>query len=381
MGERKQVAGGHLKRLNAVLQRPSFGEALHLAHGGSTAGHLKALGAKRVLMMMDSLTTGPVSSNPAEHLDLRLAYWRNFYRGLPSPPGKKAPRFSVGSGPVGTLTSASDLKKGLRGRRTGEPLVLWSGARWDELLFAWWVCDALIRCEVSASDVWVASPTAVVTRHANRELQSPTHAQDEDLLQMFAASVQCTATLLRSGARLWAAFTKGDLGAIQRLRSHRTSSPPLGPIPAPAAALVPQVHHAGGKQRIGLSDYDRRLLGLFSSGKWSTAIGRLKDAGTSESYLSLMEAYGDLLIPERLNAWAAHGPDILEERPMRQARSTLDAVEYRLTTKGRAILKNGLPLPTAAPEISVGGFVAYAAAMNWACEVGDGKWRFVRLSG
>lgn len=77
-------AGGGFGRKQAPA-RPSFSDAIHLVHGGSAAGHLKALGAKRVLFSMDSLTTGPASSKPVTHSALRQTYWRDFYRRLPRP--------------------------------------------------------------------------------------------------------------------------------------------------------------------------------------------------------------------------------------------------------------------------------------------------------
>lgn len=328
-------------RLNAAPGRPSFGEVFHLAHGGSTAGHLKDLGAKHVVMMMDSLTTGPASPSPAKHFALRRDYWRDFYRHLPRPTGGKAPRFSS---PPGTLTSSSDLKTGLRGRRRGQPLVLWSGAGWDELLFVWWACDALLRCRVSPEDIWVASPTAEFNRYATRELESVSHANDEDVLRVFTFSRRCGAAFLRSGARQWAAFTAGDLGALQKSRSGRVSAPPLGPLPPTAAAFVPQFRRRGRTRTLHLSDYDRRLLGLFSSGDWSSAMGRLKNAVTRDAFMSLLQGYGDLLVPARLAAWAMHAPDILEQRPANDAKSFLNAVEYRLTTTGIALLEGGLTL-------------------------------------
>jgi hypothetical protein len=362
-------------RLNEAPGRPSLGDVVHLVHGGSTAGHLKALGAKRVLMMMDSLTTGPASANPAKHLALRRGYWRNFFRQLPRLKGAKALR---DSSPFGTVTSATDLKAGLRGRRSGQPVVLWCGADWDELLFVWWACDALLRCKVSPRDIWIASTTAEFNRYGKRELASVAHAEDEEVQRVFTFSRRCSASCLRRGARLWAAFAAGDLGALQRFRGDRTYVPPLGPLPPTAAAFVPQLRR-GPTLRIGLTEYDSRLLGLFSSGDWCSAMGRLKNGATRNSFMSLMQEYGDLLIPARLATWATCAPDILEHRPASDAKRFLDAVEYRLTDRGIAILQGDLAAPAIAPPIAVGGFVAYAADMKWASESTEDAWRFVRL--
>lgn len=352
-------------RLNAAKGRPTFHEVIHLAHGGSTFGHLRALGAKRVIGAEDSLTTGPASIVPRTHALLRVAYWRAFNRALPRLPGVRAPRYSTSRG---TIVSASELKVGLRGR-SGLPIVLWSGTAWDDLLFGWWACDALIRSKVSPSDIWVASTTAEFNRHAKRQLPSAAHADDDDVLRVFTFSRRCTSAFLRSGARLWRAFTTGDLGALQRSVS----------LPAPAAAFVPQVQSIGRKKRFRLSAYDSRLLGMFASGDWSMAMGRLKDATTRHAFMSLLDGYGDLLIPVRLADWAAHAPAVLECRPTGQATSYLHAAEYRLTKKGMAIVREGLPDLAIAPEMVVGGFVAYAPDSKWGCETVDGEWRFVRL--
>ncbi len=71
-------------------------------------------------------------------------------------------------------------------------------------------------------------------------------------------------------------------------------------------------------------------------------------------------------------------PEHVECRPRSAAKSFLDGAEYRLTAKGMAIAKDGLPDLAVAPQIAVGGFVAYAPETRWGCEVSDRDWRFVR---
>jgi HEAT repeat protein len=347
-------------------------------HGGSTAGHLKALGAKRVLFSMDSLTTGPASPEPVTHSKLRQTYWRDFYRRLPRPAGRRALR---SSSPRGELTSATDLKVALRGRRSDQPVVLWTGDPGDEVLFAWWACDALLRCRVSPRDVWVASASAELDRGSTSELKSVAWASDEAVRRVFSVSRRSTAAFLRAGARRWAAFAAGELGALQRPLSPRGQPAlRLSPLPRAAAELIPQVRRRGGGRQLHLSDYDERLLGVFSSGAWSTARARFGDPSTRAAFRSLLDDHGGLLIASRLAAWAAHAPDVLEQRPASAASSFLDAVEYKLTGRGMDLIKNGLTALALAPQMSVGGFVAYAAQMKWGCEFQGEDWRFVRLS-
>lgn len=353
-------------RLNEAKGRPAFGDVIHLANGESTFGHLRLLGARKVLGMRDSLTTGPVSTNPTEHTALRKTYWREFYRRI-------AIRFSSAH----SLISAADLSKGLAGRKPGQPVVLWSGSLWAELLFVWWACDALSRHGVSPGDVWLASTAGDFARYATRKPETPSHASDEEVRRIFTFSRRCTATELRSGARLWSAFAAGDLGALQEARTKAASAPPLGPMPASACVMVPQLRRKGRQSRLHLSDYDQRLLGLFTSGEWSTALGRLKNRDTKAGFMSLLEGYGDMIIPVRLAEWASHAPDVLESRPIPGAVTALGAVEYRLTNRGTELLHQGLSQPTEAPPIAIGGFVAYASDMEWACDRRDGEWSFV----
>lgn len=326
--------------------RPSFSDAIHLVHGGSAAGHLKVLGAKRVLFSMDSLTTGPASPKPVTHATLRHAYWRDFYRRLPRPAGMRALR---SLSPPDELTSAKDLKVALRGRRSDQPVVLWTGDPGDEVLFAWWACDALLRCRVSPKGLWVASASAELARGSTSALKSMAvpvsvaWATDDAVRRVFAVTRRSSAAFLRDGARRWAAFVAGELGALQRPRSTRGQPAlRLGPLPRAAVELIPQVRWRGGGRQLHLSDYDERLLGVFSSGAWSTARARLEDPSTRAAFRSLLAGHGDLLIPSRLAAWAAHAPGVLEQRPASAASSFLDAVEYRLTGRGMDLLENGL---------------------------------------
>ncbi len=133
-------------RLNDARGRPALGDVIHLAHGDSTSGHLRLLGAKSVVGGRDSVTTGPSSARPAQHSALRASYWRGFYRRL-------AMRFDAGRG----VASATSLSKVLARRRADQPVVLWSSGLWADLLFHWWACDALIRHRVPPKDVWFAT--------------------------------------------------------------------------------------------------------------------------------------------------------------------------------------------------------------------------------
>jgi hypothetical protein len=360
-------------RLNGVPGRPAFRDVVHLAHGGSTMGHLTALGAKRVFGMMDSLTTGPASANPSRHAEVRNTYWREFYRSLPQPPGSRRLRHQKVRD---TLSTAADLRVALRGRRPGQSVVLWAGTTWAEILFVWWACDALERCRVHASDVRIACRAGEFARYVSRPLYTPAHAADEEVLRLFSFSRRARPSLLRAGARLWSAFAKGDLGYIQTRRDSRLLDPPLEPIPRTAAYLIPQIHKSGGEFTIHLSRYDERLLGLFGPGEWSTAMERMKDPATQKSFMSLMEGYGDLLIPARLAQWASDVPEVLEKRPAANATSFLNAVEYRLSEKGRATLHANIDFKEC-PKIAIGGFVAYKRTMKWFTENLEGIWRFV----
>jgi hypothetical protein len=344
-------------RLNQAKGRPAFGDAFHLLRGASTFGRFRHLGAKHLLGSEDSLSTGPSSPHPKHQPLLRQAFWRNFYRSLPRPTGVRPPRYSPTKGMINSL---ADLEERLRKRPAGQPIVMWCGADWDDLLFVWWSCDALTRSKVSPRDLWLASAAAEFNRHAARELTSLDQAGDDDILRMFTFSRRCTAPVLSWGACLWAAFAAGDLGAIQAFRDGPRSAPPLGPLPVSAATLVPRVRPGGRSHRLRLSAYDHRLLGLFSSGAWTTAMGRLEHAAQRQSFMKLIDAYGGALVAARLAAWAAHAPAVLESRIRLEAKSFLDAVEYRLTSMGMALLKHGLQDLAVAPPLAVGGFIAGA---------------------
>lgn len=352
-------------KLHAALEaasasaRPSFDDAWHLVHGGTT---LRPLASKRVLIFEDALENGPVSNSPLRHRVLREEYWRTFYRRLPSI-GRGGTWKSASS----DLISANDLKKRLKNKR---PIVLWSGGTWLEILFVWWACDALIRCEIDPAEVWVGSATGELAKWASR--LSPTHIRRREFLSVLAFNRRCDAEFLSTGARLWGAFCHGDLGVVE---AHRAAAVPH--LPIHSSDFIPEVR---GHSRLFLSSYDTRLLGLFASGEWNSAIASLSSPDTRRTFISLLDGHGDLLISIRLSEWAHHAPDILECRRAENPKSYSRVFEYRLTARGVAMLVEGFDSPTIAPPMTVGGYIAYGLRMKWAKRVVNDNWHFVALN-
>ncbi len=299
-------------------------EALHLAYGASMVGQLRRLGAKRVLGLFDSFSTGPVALDSARCTRRRSTYWRAFYALL----RQKPPRYTF----PGEVRSAADLRRALRRRREGQPVVLWSfTAEWGERLFEWWACHALRESGVSPREIWLRNSSA-------------------------SEATRCSALFLRTSSRCWAAYATGDLGALQR---HGGEA-----LPPAVAALVPELRG----RRLHLSAADSSLLALFAD-SWNRIA----------SWSSVMQDFGDLFPVVRMRQWASFAPQLVEQRTTRQTTPVLDTNEYRLTSAGRSQLSEGLTEPTLAPPVAMGGFVAYTPTMKWACERSAGAWRFVRL--
>jgi hypothetical protein len=346
-----------------LRRRSTPADAIHLLCGGALAGQIRlALGAERVACMLDSLATGPCRLDPAAHARARLSYWRVFHRRLSAGPRRapwKPDRHAV--------ISAIDLKRHVSGR-TNASVIVWTGALWNEVLFSWWACDAVLRLGLAPSRLWLAVVPGTAPGYSGSSDARP-------VSEAFEASRPFERPFLRAGARLWRAFVEGDLPAL----AHAKVTPPLRPLSWALGSMIPQAVGRGPAARIGLSEYDRQLLECFRAREWGTALSRIRDPTTRERYLWLMQ-FGDLRIVERLEAWALHEPSILARRVV-AGTSPFTRTEYRLDLGGLDALDCGLSTPRSAPAQWLGGYLAYGPHMRWLRRNTKSSWRLVPAPG
>jgi hypothetical protein len=338
-------------------------DAVHICSGSATAGCLSHLGAKRILFHGDALAYGPCSSGGAAHGRMRLRFWKGFQRDL----GLRPNRRTV------AVVSRVELARGLRAHR-GLPIVVWAGYSWNERLFLWWVADALARRKAGGDDVWLVvsgeRDAAADPLAASLGAWNP-----EDLLSLLGSARPFARSLVRAGARMWAAFTRKNPRDMEAWRS-RGGPWPMGPILAEYASLFPRLQSEGSKARLRLSELDQYLGGSIPIEGWSRPLDLIKRSDSRDGYLSFMASFGDLIIPRRLRQLATNGL-LLQSRPL-EGKGPFTNVGYRLTAFGEEVVAQGLRSVTDVPPIYVGGCIAYDLKKTWAVARRGSNWGIVR---
>jgi hypothetical protein len=224
--------------------------------------------------------------------------------------------------------------------------------------------DAVLRLPM-ASEVWLARSV---------EADVPIEATLPRLWDGFLANaVRLARRDLRAGATMWKNFTSRTPAEIERARrdgDHDTRRLLLN-----YAMLFPTVHDDGRVD--ALSFVDRRILGALSTDRWSGApeVFVKQRAATSPVFDSL----GARFVLARLWRWAGWRKGVFVERRLKPSAETLAHAEYRLSSRGAALLDGKSPVVS--PPVQVGGVTVSAGAATWGCAAAEvGEWRLVRVA-
>jgi hypothetical protein len=158
---------------------------------------------------------------------------------------------------------------------------------------------------------------------------------------------------------LWTKYVDADLRRFARAcRRGVEGFPELASLWGLLSAFFPRQAPDG---TLRLSRFDE-LMFTALAGEWRTPVAVF----LHEPLRELVSCTGDLFVPERLDAWANHGPVPAVERAAGPKPGTpmLSSV-YRLTEHGARLLAQGLARVADAPPLPVAGSAAYAPDAPW----------------
>src|SRR5690554_427665 len=171
------------------------------------AGVLESLGAESVISFPDLLTHGPVSSDSKRHRKERLKYLRDLYSSL-YPGGAEADKSRVDAlmrplekGYLTTEQLGSAAGRAAKGGR----FVIWTTPTFEDRLFLWFACSALLeegiapdRIGIAEPQILLPSPIPARARYANLSQLS-----EEDLEAELDEICYPGPIYLETAANLW----------------------------------------------------------------------------------------------------------------------------------------------------------------------------------
>jgi Domain of unknown function (DUF1835) len=329
------ATSGNREKSDIMGHMLDFDGAAHIAHGDSVAGALCQLGAETSTLQVvrDLLTYGPCDTDPARHMELRLAHWQV----LPD----RAGEFSLSA----TLSSWPST----------QPIVVWAAQHaWSDQLFLWWTLDALARAHVEPSRVYWAAP---VTHH---RLAATGAAPSSELARALAQARPIAPELVDASRELWRCFASPSPLPFDELRRAGLSAvSDLASIAEPHGWWFPRLIDG----RLRLSEMDELLLYVFDN-DWRGPTALLRGMRAADITDRLFNVYGDMIVIARLTEWVGRG--VLEYQ--RRGGVGWGEHAFRLTDVGRRLRDEGMQSVAEAPAIYTGG-----------CRTHDPAWPFVRV--
>ncbi len=335
---------------------------VHVIHGDSAGGALKATGAALIVCVPDTLTVGPASRTPVRHARLRERFWQAEYGRLRS----KSTEDDTAPDP-GLLSSRNLVARILEG--AGNRIIVWASGSWEDLLFLGWAIDGLRREKVSLDRVWLA---AALTQAAPLGWAHP-----EQLKPIGGGAKPIRNAQVRALASLWDAFTFPDPSRIENLRRDPPASlPTLRRGLSLYAAFLPR---AEGPGCLRLSAVDEALLASLSEREFRRIPDLFRTPPSrarwpTSALHAMLVHFGDLFIEARLAEWSEGRRAAVETRVAREPRYP---TAWRLTARGHALLNHGLRDRFDVPRYAIGGYHSNRAP--WACIQSGRAWRLERL--
>jgi hypothetical protein len=236
-----------------------------------------------------------------------------------------------------------------------DPVVLWATRAFSELVWLWWLMDAIARVAGGVQGRFFLARPA---------LRDPDEATGAASPKIARAALEVASPLsdemLRAGVELWKRYTSASPLAFDEARRR-------GSVAFPELTTSGEAHGRWfprlADDRLRLAQLDEVLLGAFGD-TWLKSHHALAHP--------LARPFGVFYILTRLKVWAAHGA--LEHKPKPGARDGLDD-EFRLTETGRRLLEDGLERVDAAPRLFVGGCCINDPAAPWVRIDDDVGWR------
>ena len=178
----------------------------------------------------------------------------------------------------------------------------------------------------------------------------------------------------RAAARNWRAFT-GRLPTAFNNRCRAAGISELNRFGKYHAGFFPRLAEKG--LRVSLLD---ELLLTCVGEAWSLPSQIiLRQSPEGIALRSWLACAGDVSLGRRLRDWARHSiPDPVLESETTESDHILRGVRYRLSSRGRALLKQGIRSVAEAPTCFIGGGTAYDPQVPVAAS-GNADWKLVRL--
>lgn len=360
----------------------------------SVAGKiLKGLGAKSVLTYPDILTHGPVSADSKRHRKERMKYLRAFYTSLFSgePAAIKAQVDEAMRPLEGGYLSAEQFGSAAGRLAKGGRFVVWTTPTFEDRLFLWFACSALLQEGISPARIGIAepqlllpSPVAARARYANLSQLS-----DEDFEAEFDEIFYPEPIYTETAANLWETFASVSPRQLAVSVGHtRKFFPQFFVFIEDFANLFPRATGPAGRRRdrrarqaLGLSAFDHDLFSRLSDAKFCAA-HEVLDEDFRQKYAFL----GDHVALARLRQWGearGEGEPYLhvEPNPERAPGDTDPMVQfrYKLSAPGRALRDDGFEAGRKLPIFTTGNARTYAGTKPWVSVKDGWTWDFERF--
>ncbi|MBY0230307.1 MAG: DUF1835 domain-containing protein [Gemmataceae bacterium] len=343
-----------------------FSDPVHVVPGDSAGGSVHRPRCE-VVVVRDSLVTGPSDLDPARHGAARRAWWRDSWLSWRRVTARER---RCDEELLTDALSTTETARCLAAYPPERPVVLWTVALWSERLAFWWMLDLIEREGWPRERFWVVE-VPIAWAGVGASLGSVPSNQFE---AAFPGRVPLSARTLRSGSALWRKYAAPSPAAFDAARRRGVSSfADLGATAEPHGLFFPRID---GESRLRLARADQLLFDMLRPDAWVTpreiiCHGRYFD--------EILPHAGDVFPAHRLYRWAAHRPDapaiVAQEL---DGDNHLLGTAYGLTARGVRIRDEGLLHAEEAPPTWAGGCQTYVGKRPWVrIETGDG-WRLVR---
>jgi hypothetical protein len=322
--------------------RPSIEDSFHLVFGPSAAGSLKVAGFKRCLVLYDRLCAGRCDQNPIRHLRKRRSIILADGKEYEGPKARDYRTHSTywAKAIIGARQFAAHAKREAR----EQSVVLWTTPTWRDRAAFWWMLDALQHAEIDWKRFWV-----VDVRFPHDDPMPLGSLHPEELSRAFGEIEPLSAAA--DETNLWQEYASPS--PLDFDRSRRTT-PWLRRMCEPYGTFFPQVKR---NSSLHLCLLDQMLLDTLEISESLRPIDFLRK---NHRLMDVIVTFGDLLIIQRLRAWAKHGmqPALLKRRE-KKAVNEFTAVSFQLTDHGARVRDEGLQMLEEAPPLLVGGCRLY----------------------
>src|SRR5690554_1356195 len=358
-----------------------------------TGGILKRLGAKSVLTYPDLLTHGPVSADSKRHRKERLKYLRAFYTSLYSGnPAANKTQVDAAMRPLeGGYLTAEQFGSAAGRLAKGGRFVIWTTPTFEDRLFLWFACSALLQEGISPDRIGIAEPQILLpspiparARYANLRQLS-----DEDFEAEFDEVFYPEPIYIETAANLWETFASVSPRQLAVSVGHtRKFFPQFFVFIEDFANLFPRATEPPGRRRdtrsrhaLRLSEFDHDLFANLSDAEF-----RMADEVLDDDLLEKYAYLGELAALVRLREWGeATGEDasylIVEPNPERAPGDAdpMAQFRYRLSAAGRALFEDGFEAGRKLPIFTSGNARTYAGKKPWVSLKDESTWNFERF--